>query len=287
MKIVNKVFTVTATLLLMVGCSEEDPQLKNAPKFIAFSGSSSVTAFETAGTLEWTVYTTDAKGAEASISVSSEDAVEGVDFNISTTSVMIGQDEYETTVEVELIDNFEEEGNKTVTFTLESDLLLGATSEITLTIVEDDCAFDRSLIDGVLSGYDGNWDLASESPYPSVAEFNYISDTEIEVVDLGVPWMNDWWGEVVTTYYPITLTINEAGAITMSEGTVMETTYNGAPQEAYTVAGSGQISTCDGTLTLLYELCNYGSCWNSTYAQYNLDGGTMFKAVLNLPSAAE
>jgi hypothetical protein len=104
------------------------------------------------------------------------------------------------------------------------------------------------------------------------------------IEDLGVPWMNDAWGEDVTTYYPVTLKVDDFGVnITIEPQVVMETLYGGAPQDPYTIEGTGLINTCAGTITIQYSLTNYGTNWAEYYYENDAMATPDFVAVLDLP----
>jgi len=156
------------------------------------------------------------------------------------------------------------------------------------TLLDDDCAYDLSVVNGVLTGND-IWiayadGTSNVTPYTSIANFTYVDKNTIMVEDLGVPWMNDWWGEEVTTYYPVTLKVDDFGVnITIEPQVVMETLYGGEAQDPYTIEGKGLINTCSGEITIEYSLTNYDTNW----ADWAIGKGYMtdpaFTAVLELP----
>jgi hypothetical protein len=154
------------------------------------------------------------------------------------------------------------------------------------TLFDDDCAYDLSSINGVLAGSDVTLldSDGNDVPYTSVASFTYVDDNTIMIEDLGVPWMNDAWGEDVTTYYPVTLKVDDFGVnITIEPQVVMETLYGGAPQDPYTIEGTGLINTCAGTITIQYSLTNYGTNWAEYYYENDAMATPDFVAVLDLP----
>lgn len=243
------------TIALIFGCDNEPAIGPTSPNFVTFSGSSSVTAFETEGILTFTVITSSAKGVDATITASSSNATAGVDYNLNTTSVSIGENEYEATVSFEVINNFEEDGNKTVTITLSSeDLPLGGASSITVTIVDDDCAYDRTLIDGVLVGTDSR-PFAGQQ-YASAADFTYVSETLIQAVDINTPWMEGFWLEDVVTAHTVDIVVDPTTlALTVDLQPLSYTFYSGDGQNYnYTIDGSGSIDTCGEKLTLVYNV---------------------------------
>lgn len=134
------------------------------------------------------------------------------------------------------------------------------------------CAYDVTKITGALAGDDEG--------YVNEAVFTFVDANTIKVTGLGVGWMTDFWGEVVITMEEVTLKVDDLGLnVTLESQAYMTTTYNGADQDPYTIAGSGVIDGCSNTMTIRYGLTNYGIDWGTRYSA----AGDYFEAVITLP----
>ena len=236
---------------IWVACDTTPEVGPTAPEFVTFSGSSTVSIFENAGSVTLTVITSAKEGATVTVTSSSDDAVEGEDYTLSATTVEIAEDVYESSFDFTAIDNFVEDGNKTVTVSLESEsVTLGGASSIVLTIVDNDCAYDRTLISGVLVGTDSR--PFSGQQFASIAEFAYVDESTLTAVNINTPWMESYWGEEVTTAYTVNIDVDpETLALTIAKQDIMETLYLGDPYSYY-IIGTGSIDTCGEVMIISY-----------------------------------
>lgn len=254
MKKINRILLI-ALAGIWVACDTTPEVGPTAPEFVTFSGSSTVSIFENAGSETLTVITSAKEGAMVTVTSSSEDAVEGVDYTISATTVEIAEDVYESSFDFTVIDNFQEDGNKTVTVSLESDgVKLGGASSVVITIVDNDCAYDRTLIDGVLVGTDSR--PFNGQQFASIAEFSYVDETTLQAININTPWMEGYWDEVVDIAYTVDIDVDpELLSLTIAKQPIMETTYQAAPYSYY-IIGTGTIDTCGEVMTISYMIYN-------------------------------
>lgn len=84
---------------------------------------------------------------------------------------------------------------------------------------------------------------------------------------LGVGWMTDWWGEVVVTQTPVIMTMNANGTLVIDEQAYMTTTWNGDPQPAYSISGSGKWDNCEKTLIIDYVFHQGGGPLSYTFQE--------------------
>lgn len=143
-----KIFKLTyglmaATMLSLASCDINDlPEFSDSDAYVAFS-SATVTIGEAAGSVEIPVMLTSLKGlsAEVAVEVVTEEstAVEGTDFTIETQSVSFTPESNTAYVKINVVDNDEFTGNKTIKLKLgDTSVNLGAAKTCTVTIEDDE-----------------------------------------------------------------------------------------------------------------------------------------------------
>jgi hypothetical protein len=218
-------------------------------------------------------------------------AEEGVDFDLLTHEVdfpaLGGQEGFD--VELVIYPDYDLEDQEEIFLTFSTETPTGVDDTETLVVTLEDapiCEYDFATIVGEAGGIDITMDLIPQDPYPSEV---VISGTPgaFKITGLGVGWMTDFWGEVITNMEAVDMEVVDfndyVAEVTIPNQVYMSTTYNGAPQEAYTIEGTGILTKCTKTLVIEYTLSNYGYDW----AAYSHDEGYMteekFTAVLTLP----
>jgi hypothetical protein len=112
----------------------------------------------------------------------------------------------------------------------------------------------------------GEWTGFDSWNYPT--EVVTFLDGENFMIDgLGVGWMTDWWGEVVITQDPLIVTMNPDGTLVIDEQPYMTTTWNGDPQPAYSVSGTGKWDNCKKTLIIDYVFIQGGGPLNYEFIE--------------------
>lgn len=118
---------------------------------------------------------------------------------------------------------------------------------------------------GIWSGFDA--DLG----YPSEVVSEIITG-KLKFTGIGRGWMQDWWGEVITKEYPISMNFNFcAGTLIIPRQKIMETTWKGDAQPAYSIQGNGifDLSGDYPTMTINYDFIQSGasiaSVWGSPF----------------------
>ncbi|WP_139793772.1 hypothetical protein [Reichenbachiella faecimaris] len=219
-------------------------------------------------------------------------ATEGVDFDLITSSVDLiafeGLDGFSVQVQVYEDSDFDE-NDETIFIKLVSDLPSGVSNSevqvVTIPKWPTDCVYDIDNGVGDLTGIDVTIDGLGQDPYESEGVLSGTSGSYM-ITGLGVGWMTDFWGEVITNMNEVEITFSSDDYYhnaTIASQTYMETTYNGAPQDPYLIEGTGTLSKCGKILTIEYSLTNFGVDW----AAWTHDNGYMseekFTAVINLP----
>ena len=104
-----------------------------------------------------------------------------------------------------------------------------------------------------------------------------LEDGKLVINGIGFGWFQDWWGEVIVTNTPLVMDVNEVtGEFTIAEQPYIESTWNGDPQPAYGLSGSGKIDACNKVITLDYVFHQGGGTFDGTA------WGPKFKEVIQL-----
>ncbi len=111
---------------------------------------------------------------------------------------------------------------------------------------------------GAWSGTD-SWDNPTQVVTSIDGDGNFI----INGIMFG--WFTGWWGEVIITNTPLVVDVNlVTGEFTIAEQPYLTSTWNGAPQPAYGLSGSGKIDPCYKTMTIDYVFHQGGSVYDGT-----------------------
>jgi len=122
----------------------------------------------------------------------------------------------------------------------------------------------------------GNWSGTDSWGYASHVVTTLVNG-ELIINGIGFGWFQDWWGEVIVTNTPLVMTVNAVtGSFTIAEQPYLTSTWNGAPQPAYGLSGSGKIDACTKTMTLDYIFHQDGGTFNGSA------WGPAFKEVITL-----
>ncbi|NJO88850.1 MAG: hypothetical protein HC831_07745 [Chloroflexia bacterium] len=120
------------------------------------------------------------------------------------------------------------------------------------------------------------------------SQVEVILGCDLLIHGLGFGWMNNFWGEDIVAGGNAVITVDEVNkTIDIADQEYMSTTYNGSPQEPYAIVGSGTYDDSGTyiTMTINYELTNYGTGW----AQWCFDNGYLptntFVATLTMDPA--
>jgi hypothetical protein len=215
----------------------------------------------------------------------------GEDFDILTEEVEFaafeGQDGFD--VEVVVYPDYEPEDDETIYLTFATETPSGVDKSEVLVINLADanlplCEYDFNDIAGARTGIDISLD--GQDPYASEVVISGTTDA-FTITGLGVGWMTDFWGEVITNMEDVDMEVVAVNdyltEITIPEQAYMNTTYNGTPQDQYLISGTGILDKCNKTITIEYTLINNDEDWGA----WTHDNGYMtdetFTAVLNIP----
>ena len=128
----------------------------------------------------------------------------------------------------------------------------------------------------VLEELVGSWSGTDAWDYPTEVT-TWMEDGKLMINGIGFGWFQDWWGEVIVTNTPLVMTVNQVtGTFTIEEQPYLTSTWNGDPQPAYGLSGSGKIDACNKVITLDYIFHQGGGTFDGT------SWGPKFKEVITL-----
>jgi hypothetical protein len=221
----------------------------------------------------------------------SSTAKEGVDFDILTPEFDFGPFEGSNGFDVEVVvyPDYEPEEDETIYLTFSTSGPSGVDkSEVLVINLEDAnlplCDYDLDNIAGARTGIDISLD--GQDPYDSEVVIKGTTG-DFTITGLGVGWMTDFWGEVITQMRDVDMEVVVVNdyliEITIPSQQYLNTTYGGAPQDVYLIEGTGTLDKCQKKITIEYSLTNNDTDW----AVWTHDNGYMteelFTAVLDIP----
>jgi len=126
--------------------------------------------------------------------------------------------------------------------------------------------------DIVLQNYAGNWSV--ETPYHAGLQNDFtaeVSDDTLFIDGIGQAFMQNFWGETVTTSAPVEIQLNSDGSVTIPRQYVYTADYKGDLYD-YEIGGSGTWNSCGSKnlFDLTYDIYYPGDANGiaKTYAAY-------------------
>lgn len=199
-------------------------------------------------------------------------AVEGVDYTIvdNKTSFNFSDGHLTDSIFIMPIDETDPSGDKLLTFSLNSSGVdLGypgpnsLNAELVLTIIDNDCPYT---LDELAAATWTGTDNASGSQGPNDSQIEMAYDgTTFTMEGIGYGWLTGgYWDEVVVDSYPVVVDFNTTtSTFTIDLQDLCTTTWVGAPQNPYSVQGSGSYDSCSGTMTVSYDIIQGGGILRS------------------------
>ncbi len=243
----NLKYIIPLTLFFLFGCSEEKPVVYNG-QLLSIAGPSAVSFDESAGEQTVTVTVSNAPSSDLSLDleVIENTAVLDEHFSISP-SLTIPAGEYTGSFTFTIINNSEVDGAKSFSIKLAeiSNYELAKESELTVTIIDDDCPVPD--LEGDISVETTNTNPAGCDGVTNTVTVSKVSDnpdgsTTYQLSDVtGGLYLNcygsaDNPGQIVVDGLSITMTAQP------------DVVYGGDQFD-----GSGSINTCDETFTLIWS----------------------------------
>ncbi len=155
-----------------------------------------------------------------------------------------------------------------------------------------------------VSGFVGDWsgtDGMTHAAYvwPSQVVISDATETTVKITGLNFGWMENSWGETITSGGTITMTIANNGTATIADQYCFTTDYDGDLYE-YWIEGSATWGNCEASPTLnityvvYYKSDGYslpvdwaGAAYPAFYATLTLDGTKGTKAMKAIPPVSE
>lgn len=209
------------------------------------------------------------------VNITAENAVAGTNYEVvdNKAAFVFEPGSFTDKIVINSIDNFDEDGDKKLTFELVSvtgaNVSLGTPgpdslgNSVVLNLQDDDCGYTfQDLADASWSGTDSS----SGNEGPNASQIDISTDgTNLLATGIAYGWLTNtaYWNEVIVTETPTILSIDEVGAITIAEQPLCTTTWLGDPQPAYSIRGTGQFTSCSKTMVISYDLIQGGSVLRS------------------------
>lgn len=188
---------------------------------------------------------------QVTLSASGGNATSGEDYQL-TTSTTIPKGETNGSFAVVIMKDVAFEGDETFEISV-SATGVTAGGKYKVTIVDNDCEFDWI---GDMGGYDVWLDRIGVKYDADVTIAQAGGAYTIDGLNAG--FISDFWGETIQeSSWPVTFTVDADGNITIPRQYIFTTLYAGSlyPYEIY---GTGKVNTCDGNVTLDYEMDQEG-----------------------------
>ncbi|MCG1035711.1 hypothetical protein [Polaribacter sargassicola] len=269
-----KLIILFLSISVFTSCEEDDKNLYTGDSYISFGTVTSSSQLESSqNSIVITAY--------ASIPNIQNDIT--VDFEVvneqGTSSDYIivdgksqftfGPDKYTDTIEIMPIDNYDEDGDKIITFTLTSASdgssvgLPGPdanSKSYTVTFNDDDCAFTEEELGAAT--WSGTDNVSGSYAGPNASQIITSHDGSnllLEGLGYGFLTDTDYWNEVIVDSYPVVADIDPiTGVVTIDLQPLATTTWLGDDQPAYSVVGTGQYVACSETLTISFDIYQGG-----------------------------
>jgi hypothetical protein len=263
--------------LFIAGCDDDEGTPK--PSTATFYSSALTHSEGTAGTVTLGVSLDNPAVVDTEIALTaSGTATAGEDYSIPA-SIIIPKGEMTGTIPVTINRDIFFEGDETISITMSAAGLSTESAPYVVTIQEDDCDFNFF---NNLTGVDVHLDGAEGGDWMGAGAITIANTGGVFTIDgLNQDFIENWWAEEIQASAPVTFTIDGDGNITIPEQYIFTTLYDGDLYE-YVVVGTGRIDTCEGTVTLDYDVATGGSFVGSLLSGLNYMTTDTFHSVFTL-----
>lgn len=120
-----------------------------------------------------------------------------------------------------------------------------------------------------LSAFVGTWTGTTSYDHPTQVVTSLNGNGQLQITGIGVGFMEDDWGEVITDMQTLTMEVNmSTGEFTIAETYYMTTIYDGEVQPVYNLSAVGTLNPCTGEMHLDYDFVQDGT----SYTQWLTEG---------------
>lgn len=243
-------------------CKKETTFTENV-NYVSFEANSPTIVVEKAGSTATNVhlYTTQTTGSDRTFGV--EVIAASTTANASAYSVpatvTVPANSNDGILTVTVSDN--NLSNAPVTLGLKvtpsADLFIGNQAKLK---IQKHCTLN---INDFVGTYKGN--TPSDGPTHVVTSLD--ANGKLQITGIAVGWMTGYWGEVITSMATLPMVVDPAtGNFTIALAPYMTTTYNGAPQDGYSLSATGILNACEGKMYLYFNLVQAGTNLTPSYA---------------------
>lgn len=254
MKKITYFLLLTMLVFVFNNCKKETTFTGNI-NYISFEANSPTIVVEKAGSTDTDVhlYTTQTTGSDRTFAVEVIPASTTVDasaYSVPAT-VTVPANSNDGILTVTVSDN--NLSNAPVTLGLKvtpsADLFIGNQASLK---IQKHCALN---INDFVGTYSGN--TPSDGPTQVVTSLD--ANGKLQITGIAVGWMTGYWGEVITSMATLPMVVDPySGSFSIALAPYMTTTYNGAPQDGYSLSATGILNACEGKMYLYYNLVQAG-----------------------------
>lgn len=262
-------FLMIISMVIFSGC-EEDIDLYDGPTLVHFmeTGGTFTVMDEPNQTFDISVGVTVVSSNDRTFTVEVQPegttAQSGVEYTLESTTFTIPANEYFGTITVNGIYEGATSDGSTLKLKLSGEEAAGFSNVFTLNIFQF-CTFD-------INDFVGTWSGTDSWGYPTEVVTTLVNG-QLVINGIGFGWFQDWWGEVIITNTPLVMNVDPVTAtFTIAEQPYLTSTYNGAPQPAYGLSGSGSFEVCSKGMTINYVYHQSGgtfdgSSWGASFKE--------------------
>lgn len=275
----KKILTTFAAIALLVSCDESKETIDSlqfpSDAFVSLAETSIAVLESNTDAIDVVLNLSTSKdGADTAstveFTIASDNAVEGVHYTIvdGKSNFQLGVNEFQDSLQIIPINNADEDGDKTITITLNSAPVGlgfpgpdGFGKTLTLTIQDDDCAFSLASLGAAAWSGEDNVPATQAGPNASLITTTF-DGTNLLIEGIGYAWLTDtgFWDEVIVTSNPVIAQVDPiTGDVTIALQDLCTTTWLGDAQAPYTIDATGVYTSCSETLVINYNIYQGGA----------------------------
>ncbi len=135
----------------------------------------------------------------------------------------------------------------------------------------------------------GDWGGVDAYYYASTVHTTAIDDESVYIDSLGIPFIEDWWGEPVVEKGTLKMMVDNEGFVTIPRQYAFTTVWEG-DNYRYEIKGEGQWENCDATpvLHLIYDIYYEGGYGiGAEYGVAYMEGNPYLTAELTMKASGK
>lgn len=251
MKLIGERLLAVVLLLVVLTSCEENEGPVFTDEAITFERTSSVITESSTDELKIVVYS--AGGSGSSALTFGGTAVEGVDFTLMSGSTVDFSSSFSDTVRIQTIDNLDSDGTRTIELTLvDGGFPGGIEGDVhTVSIDDDDCAFDLAVFSGDYNLDDPGNPFTGGGEYPVILSSEGTVENRINVE--GILDLSQFGLSNRTFFMDLNPDLNNPSVTVPTQLLTPQVTSSGAPI-GITSTDAGTYVSCSGAITVEVQI---------------------------------